>query len=99
MDNYYNLQASELTAALAAIQQFKDSPAYKAFQYDYGEALKDAENAINFPPSDIQSFFAREQAFGQVEQIRAALSWFDTSEAYLSDQIEKLKEEDDENIA
>lgn len=78
---YQGMSSEELRAARKAIQEFLLSEGFKLYKRDYeGARDQSVEVLTGMVPEGVKDFVLREQAVGQLEQIKAALDWFEAKD-------------------
>ncbi len=95
-DPYNNLDFPQLASCLKALRAFKESEAYLLLVKEYTDARDDVTATIcEISPASIGEFVAREQAVGQLVQLKIILEWTDAKIEELNEIINKIKQNEE----
>ena len=79
---------------LKDLQHLLQSPLYEWYKYEFEDARDEFTDIIcGLQPANVKDFVLREQAVGQLEQIRTSLNWFAEKEQELINIIEEQERE------
>lgn len=90
-----NLRPKDLLVLQHQLREFQQTLLFKVFQADYSSARDSLTELIcSLTPTTVQDFFAREQAIGQLEQVRIANMWFQSRLEEIDEQVKNIKHEE-----